>query len=208
MAQRSKKLPKKEVEDLFYKLCVVVSKTNDIEDAARLLRDLLSSTEAEMIAKRIKIAEKLIDKATYREINEELKTSNATIFKVQEWLNVSGDGYRKAIETTKGRDLRNDVTLSTYDSSNWADLKRKLPMYFWPQIVLENIIATANKKQQDKIKTVLRQVKKMEEKHPLYERIDKIMASHHRDANQRERLDNNSKGLDNNKSKKNSASKR
>ena len=187
MAQKSKKLSKREVEDLFYKLCMVVSKTDDIADAAKLLRDLLSSTEAEMIAKRIKIAERLIEEATYKEISEELKTSSATIFKVQEWLNVSGDGYRKAIKKTKGRNLRNDVTLSTYDSSNWADLKRKLPMYFWPQIVLENVIATANKKQQEKIKTVLKQVKKMEEKHPLYARIDKIMSSHHRNANQTKR---------------------
>ena len=191
MAQRSKKLARKEIEELFYKLCMVVSKTSDIGDAAKLLRDLLSVTEAEMIAKRIKIAEMLIDEMTYREISEELKTSSATIFKVQEWLNVSGDGYRKAVEKTKGRSLRNDVTLSTYDCSSWADIKRKMPAYFWPQIVLENIIATANKKQQDKIKTVLKQVKKMEQKDPLYARIDKIMAGHYRNSNQQKKMDKN-----------------
>jgi TrpR-related protein YerC/YecD len=189
MAKRSKKMTKRESEELFYKLCVVVSETNKVEDAAKLLRDLLSFTEVEMIAKRIKIAEMLIEGMTYREINESLKTSNATIFKVQEWLNVSGDGYRKAVEKTKGRNIRNDKPLSTYDSSSWADLKRKLPAYFWPQILLENIIANANKRQRAKIETVLKQLEKIEEKNPLYKRIDKIMAGHYRNQNQQKKSD-------------------
>ena len=186
MAQRSKKLSKEEVEALFYKLCVVVSKTNKIEDAARLLRDLLSFTEAEMIAKRIKIAEMLIAEATYREINEELKTSNATIFKVQEWLNVSGDGYRKAIKKTKNKSVKKDIALPTYDSGNWAEMKKRFPMYHWPEILVENLIATANKRQQAKINTVLNQMNKMEEKNPLYEKINKIMASQYNDVNSQE----------------------
>ena len=179
MAKKSKKMSKRESEELFYKLCVVISETSRVEDAAKLLRDLLSSTEVEMIAKRIKIAEMLIENKTYRAINEELKTSNATIFKVQEWLNVSGDGYRKAVEKTKGRSIRNDTPLSTYDSSAWADLKRQLPMYFWPQILLENIIKNSNKRQRAKIQTVLKQLEKVEDKNPLYKRIDKIMARHY-----------------------------
>ena len=193
MAQKSKKMSKRESEELFYKLSVVISETNKVEDAARLLRDLLSVTEVEMIAKRIKIAELLIDKKTYRAISEELKTSSATIFKVQEWLNTSGDGYRKAVKKTKGRDLQNDTPLSTYDSSTWADLKRQLPAYFWPQILLENIITNSSKRQQARISTVLKQMKKMEQKNPLYKRIDKIMAEQYKEGNQ-EKLLNKNKG--------------
>lgn len=195
MAKRSKRMSKRESEELFYKLCVVVSETNKVEDAAKLLRDLLSFTEVEMIAKRIKIAELLIDKKTYREISEELKTSSATIFKVQEWLNVSGDGYRKAIEKTRGRNIRNDKPLTTYDSSSWADLKRQLPAYFWPQILLENIIANSNKRQRAKIETVLKQLEKIEEKNPLYERIDKIMSRHYRNQNQKKLFNKNREKL-------------
>ncbi len=196
-------MSKRESEELFYKLCVVVSETNKVEDAAKLLRDLLSFTEVEMIAKRIKIAELLIDEKTYREISEELKTSSATIFKVQEWLNVSGDGYRKAIKKTKGRNVRNDKLLTTYDSSSWADLKRKLPVYFWPQILLENIIANSNNRQRAKIETVLKQLEKIEEKNPLYERIDKIMAEQYREENQKKRLHKNKRKLAGNKNSDN-----
>ena len=178
-------MTKRESEELFYKLCVVVAETNKIDDAAKLLRDLLSITEVEMIAKRIKIAEMLLDGSTYREINELLKTSSATILKVQEWLNTSGSGYRKVIQKTKGRNLRNDTPLSTYNSSDWAELKRRLPMYFWPQILLENIIINSSKKQKDRIKSVLRQMNKLEGKNLLYKRIDKIMAEHYRNENQK-----------------------
>ncbi len=178
-------MTRRESEELFYKLCVVVAETNKIDDAAKLLRDLLSITEVEMIAKRIKIAEMLLDGNTYREINEVLKTSSATILKVQEWLNTSGSGYRKVIQKTKGRNLRNNTPLSTYNSSDWAKLKRQLPMYFWPQILLENIIINSSRKQKDRIKSVLRQMNKLEEKNPLYKRIDKIMAEHYRNENQK-----------------------
>ena len=188
MAKRSKKMSRRESEELFYKLCVVVAETDKVEDAAKLLRDLLSFTEVEMIAKRIKIAEMLIENMTYREINESLKTSNATIFKVQEWLNVSGDGYRKAIKKTKGRNIKNDKPLLTYDSSSWADIKRKMPMYFWPQILLESIIVNANKRQRAKIETVLKELRKVKEKNPLYERIDKIMAGYYRNQSQQKRI--------------------
>jgi TrpR-related protein YerC/YecD len=188
MARRSKKMTRRESEELFYKLSVVISETDKVDDAAKLLRDLLSVTEVEMIAKRIKIAEMLLDGSTYKNINELLKTSSSTILKVQEWLNTSGSGYRKVIEKTKGRNLRNDTPLSTYDSSAWADMKRQLPAYFWPQILLENIITNSSKKQQARIGTVLKQMKKMEQKNPLYERIDKIMAGHYRNQNQKNKI--------------------
>ena len=193
MARRSKKMTRGESEELFYKLSVVISETDKIDDAARLLRDLLSITEVEMIAKRIKIAEMLLNNFTYKEINEALKTSSSTILKVQEWLNISGSGYRKVIKKTKGRSLCNDTPLSTYNSSAWADLKRQSPAYFWPQILLENIIINSSKKQQARIKTVIKQMGKMEEKNPLYKRIDKIMAGHYRNKNQRKRVDKNKK---------------
>jgi len=202
MARRSKKMTRRESEELFYKLSVVIAETDKVDDAARLLRDLLSVTEVEMIAKRIKIAEMLLDKATYKEINEVLKTSSSTILKVQEWLNTSGSGYRKIIKKTKGRNLRNDTPLSTYDSSAWADLKRQLPAYFWPQILLENIIKNSSKKQKARIKTVLKQMNKMEEKNPLYDRIDKIMAGHYRNKNQQKLIDKNRNKKNTQKAKK------
>ncbi len=164
---------------MFYKLCIVIAKTNKVEDAAKLLRDLLSFTEAEIIAKRIKIAEMLLDDATYQEIINDLNVSSSTIFKVQEWLKISGDGYRKAIEKTKGNELKRVGALE-YNPENWMSMKKKFPMYYWPEILLENIIATANKRQKDKIEMVLRQMKKMKSKDKLYQRIERIMKKKNR----------------------------
>ena len=175
MAKRSKELSKEEIEKLFYKLCVVISATNKIEDAAKLLRDLLSFTEAEMIAKRIKIAEMLLKDLTYRDIVREVKTSHGTIFKVQEWLKISGEGYRKAIKKTKGKELKKVPNTYNYSPEDWMSMKRKFPMYYWPEILLENIIAISNKKQKNKIESVLKQMGKMKKKDALYRRIEKIM---------------------------------
>ncbi len=159
---------------MFYKLCVVIAKTNRTEDAAKLLRDLLSFTEAEVIAKRIKIAEMLLSGATYQEVIDRLKVGSGTIFKVQEWLKISGDGYKKAIQKTKGKELKKVETLN-YNPEDWMSMKKRFPAYYWPEILLENIIATANKRQRSKIETVLRQMKKMKSKDKLYQRIEKIM---------------------------------
>ena len=175
MAKLSKKLSKKEVEKLFYKLCVIIAKTNKTEDAAKLLRDLLSFTEAEMIAKRIKIAEMLIEDATYQDIINKLKVSSATIFKVQEWLKISGEGYRKAIKKAQGKELKKARNIYNYNTENWSSLKKRYPMYYWPEILLENIIATSNKKQKKKIEAVLGQMEKIKKKDSLYKRIEKIM---------------------------------
>ncbi len=175
MARKSKELPKEEVEKMFYKMCAVIAKTDKIEDAAKLLRDLLSSTEAEMIAKRIKIAEMLLSEIPYKEISEKLKVSYGTIFKVQEWLKISGEGYRQAIKKTKGESLKKTRANYDYDPENWNSLKRRYPMYYWPEILLENIIATSNKKQQEKIKRVLNQLGKIKKKDNLFKKIEKIM---------------------------------
>ena len=180
MAKRSKELSKKEIEKLFYKLCVVISATNKTEDAAKLLRDLLSFTEAEVIAKRIKIAEMLLEELTYRDIVKKVKTSHSTIFKVQEWLKISGEGYRKAIRETKGKELKKISDTHNYNPEDWMSMKKRFPMYYWPEILLENIIATSNRKQKNKIESVLRQMDKMKKKDNLHRRIEKIIK---RDSN-------------------------
>ena len=97
------------------------------------------------------------------------------------------------MEKTKGRNIRNDTPLSTYDSSDWAELKRRLPMYFWPQILLENIIINSSKRQKDRIKTVLKQMKKMEKKNPLYDKIDKIMADYYKNQQHQIKKNKNKK---------------
>lgn len=171
MSKLNKKLKKDEVGKLFYKLCLAISKIKKPEETANFLSDLLSAKEVEMISKRLKIAEMLLEGFSYEEIKEELGAGSGTIARVQEWLNISGEGYRRAVEITKGKDSSKD---DVYLENNFSVMKKKYPMYYWPEIVLENIIKNSNKKQKDEIKRVIAQMDKLEEKTDLYKKLKRM----------------------------------
>ncbi|MDO8529279.1 MAG: YerC/YecD family TrpR-related protein [bacterium] len=173
MAKFGSRLPKEELEKYFYQLCVAISELKDSKEAAELLRDLLSYQEAEMIAKRLKIAEHLLGNSTYQEIQKKLKVAPATIARVQEWLKISGDGYQRAVNKIKNEST--EVKNTTRDYSDWFSLKRRYPAYYWPQILLENIIETANLRQKNKIKGVLNQMEKMKEKSELFVKLKSLL---------------------------------
>ncbi len=176
MAKYQSKLPKKEVEKIFYQLCLAISQTKKPKDAAELLRDLLSFQEAEMIAKRLKVAELLLDGLTYQEITEKLKVGNSTIARVYEWLKISGEGYRQAVKKTKNNKfVEIEDKPRDYRPGEWGMLKRRYPMYFWPEILLENIVKSANKRQKEQIKGVLKQLDKTKEKTGLYKKLKKMV---------------------------------
>jgi predicted metal-dependent hydrolase len=54
----------------------------------------------------------------------------------------------------------------------WTDIRRKYPTYYWPQLLLEEIIRNASKKQREKIKTALG---RLEEKTELYNQLSKLL---------------------------------
>ena len=173
MAKFSSKLSKKEVDKILYKLCFAIAEIKNPNEAAELLRDLLSYQESEMIAKRLKIAELLLHDKTYQEIYELLKVSPGTIARVQEWLKISGEGYQKAITRTTVNSTANKP--NDYVPETWNSIKRHFPAYHWPEIVLENIIANSSKKQKEKIKVVIREMEKSKEKTELYHKLKKLM---------------------------------
>lgn len=174
MAKFNSKLSKQEVQKIFYQLYVAISELKNPQEAAELLRDLLSYQEAEMIAKRLKIAEYLLENATYDEIKKRVKTSYGTIARVQEWLKISGEGYKRAVEKTKNINTENKrADYNSYD--DWFSLKKRYPAYYWPQILLENIIETSNAKQKKKIKNVIAQMEKMKEKNELFLKIKTLL---------------------------------
>ncbi|MFA6184348.1 MAG: YerC/YecD family TrpR-related protein [Parcubacteria group bacterium] len=162
---------KKDLGKMFYKLCLAVSKIKKPEEIAGFLSDLLTVNEVKMISKRLKIAEMILDGFSYEEIKDELKVGDGTIARVREWLNISGEGYRKAVEITKGKDI---VKEDDYFKRNFSNIKKKYPMYYWPEIVLENIIKNSNKKQREEIRKVVEQMNKMKEKTDLYKKLKRM----------------------------------
>jgi uncharacterized protein YerC len=173
MAKFHSKLSKKEVDKILYQLCLAIAEIKNPNEAAELLRDLLSYQESEMIAKRLKIAELLLQDNTYDEICTLLKVSPGTIARVQEWLKISGEGYQKAIMRTKKEVLNNGS--GEFIPREWGSIKKRFPVYYWPEIVLENIIATSSKRQKEKIKIVIKEMDKSKEKTELYHKLKKLI---------------------------------
>jgi TrpR-related protein YerC/YecD len=173
MAKFHSRLPKKEVDKLLYKLCLAISEIKTTQKAAEFLRDLLSYQEAEMIAKRLKIAELLINDQTYNIIRKETKASPGTIARVQEWLQISGEGYRDTIIQIKGKGPKEGIPI--YDFSGLRLMKKRYPMYYWPEILLENIVKNANKREKEKMKNVLKEMDKMKEKNELFRRLRQLL---------------------------------
>ncbi len=165
-------LSRKEVGQLFYKLCLAVTKTKKVEEAADFLRDLLSYPEAEMIAKRLKIAELLLEENSYEDIRRELKVGYGTIARVNEWLRVSGNGYRKTVKKIKNKEIKIKKEVPTVELNV---IKKRYPMYYWPEVVLKNIIEASNKRQKEKLKRVISQMEKMQKKTDLYCRLKKLL---------------------------------
>ncbi len=86
---------------LVLSLCQAIHSCKNLDDAAKLIEDLLSEAEAMRLAKRLRIAQLLIKKYTYAEIKAILRVSENTIARVNVWLKHSGQGYKKAIANLK-----------------------------------------------------------------------------------------------------------
>lgn len=148
------KLTKREQTDLFIKLAKALSLLHNSEEIAHFLKDLLTEAEVLMLARRLQIAESLIDGLTFDQIRTNLKAGPNTIAKVQTWLELYGEGYRTVIN----RGSKKDRHENEY-SKPFGKLKRKYPLYFWPELLLEEIIKTANKKEKARLLKVAEQLK-------------------------------------------------
>ncbi len=113
-----------ERRSLVLSLCQAIHSCKNLDDAARLIEDLLSETEAIRLAKRLRIAQLLIRKYTYVEIKEILRVSENTIVRVNVWLKHSAQGYKKAIAYLKP--LAKPVRIA-YPFS-FEELKRRYPL--------------------------------------------------------------------------------
>jgi len=145
------KLTKQERTRLILRFCQALSKIKNPEEAAAFVTDLLSESESEMLAKRLEIAEKLIAGDSYDKICENLKTSHGTVARVCEWLKLSGSGYRTIIERLeKTPEIK-------YGKMKLSAMERKYPAYYWPQILLKQIVANASKRQKEQLEKTLSQ---------------------------------------------------
>jgi len=165
--RKIEKLSKKEQESLLFDLVYALVRTKNVNEAALLLQDLFTKSEITIISKRLRIAKLLIEGRSYEEIEKRLNVSHATIAKIAAWLTDRGDGFRKIIKK-----LPKNENEENFQLSDWDKYKRRHGLYFWPDLVLEEIIKNSNKKQKEKIRSVLERV---EEKSELHKKLGKLL---------------------------------
>ncbi len=159
---------------MFVSLCRAVASVNNPVEAAQIIKDLLTDGETRNISKRLEMARLLMDGLNYDEIGRILKVSHPTIAKVSLWLQTSGEGFRLVLQRTKNRPKL------AVEKENWGSLKKRYPQYFWPQILLEELVTSANRKELERMKQVMG---KLKEKSELIKRIDGLVSSQLRTRN-------------------------
>jgi len=162
------RLSKSEQENLLIDLINALTLTRSINDVVLFLQDLLTKSEMQMLSKRLRIAKLLLIGMTYDEISDVLHTSEATVAKIAAWLSERGDGFRNIIEKLPKQDHKDPLS----KKFDWDKIKRKYSLYFWPELLLEEIIKGANQRQKDRIKDVLNV---LDDKNELHKRIEKLV---------------------------------
>lgn len=175
---RIPKLSKREQEQLLISFCKALAALKTSEEAAQFLKDLLSKQEAEMLAKRIEIARFLIDGKTYQQIQQLLKVSYGTIARVNQWLATSGEGYRLVVQRVKPeKSAQREFIEELEKPVSWKQIKRRYPMYFWPDLLLEEFVKSAQNRQKERMKEILN---KLDEKSEVFERLDFLLKEEYR----------------------------
>ena len=144
------KLPKSKQDELFAYFARALAKIKNPTEAASFIRDIYTEQEALLLARRLQIAELLNQGLTYDEIHKLTKASHGTIAKIQVWLRSYGDGCRlmiKRMGASKKPKYEADL--------GWKHLKRKYPMYFWPELLVNEIIKNASNREKQRLLKVI-----------------------------------------------------
>ena len=129
------------------------------EEAAHFLKDLLSKQEMMMLAKRLCIARLLLEGQ-----------------KFDAWLQDSGEGFRLVAKRTKRNPLdRASVAAMRDTTSEWRRFQRSHPIYFWPSLLIRDIIEGAPQRQRAKLLRTISIVKKAGYKTRLFRDIERIL---------------------------------
>lgn len=167
-ARRLEKLSRKEQEELVMDLVNALVQAQTLNEVALFLQDLLTKSEMKTLAKRLRIGKLLLAGMTYQEIEKDLHVSHGTVAKIAAWLAERGDGFRKIIEKLP----KQKEEERWFEKSEWDSIKRRYSLYFWPELLLEEIVKNSNQKQKERIRNVL---ERLEEKNDLHKQIEKLL---------------------------------
>ena len=106
MAQVSRRFIKPRVGAKIQNLLIdCIQRCNDQKTTISFIESLLTETEKTMLAKRIAIALMILKGEDYERIDNTLKVSKATIWRVKIWLDAKGSGFRSLLNEVLEHDL-------------------------------------------------------------------------------------------------------
>ncbi len=164
-----RRLSKKQINELFIDFARAFASIHNSVEAAHFIKDLLTEGEVVILARRLQIARLLDQGYTYHDIDKVMHAGNSTVAKVHAWMDIYGEGFRTVIKRTKTKVENNDSGRSPF---SLAKHKRTYPMHYWPELVLKEIIKSANAKEKKKL---LEAVEQMGEKTKLNKQIIKLL---------------------------------
>ncbi len=126
----------------FWSLITLLENKDQVKS---FLKDVLTHTEMKMFAKRIQIAKMLLEGYSYRDIRNYVKVTDTTIGKISNILSVDGEGLKTAI----GHLQKIEKEIDKERMRATPNLKKKYPMYFLPEILIEKA-SELSKKQKKK----------------------------------------------------------
>ncbi|MBI4276530.1 hypothetical protein HY629_01680 [Candidatus Uhrbacteria bacterium] len=172
-----RRLSRTEQNELLLELCDALVAVKVGEEAAQFLRDLLTPNELKMIARRLKIAKELMRGEKYDTIMKQWKAAPNTIARIQAWLEAYGEGFRLVAARTTERPLakaQERYLSATTASGGW---KRRSPLYFWPELLLAEIIKAASKRKKEKLWKTLSTVREAGVKTKLFRDLEHLLRS-------------------------------
>ena len=161
-------------KELLQDFCKSLIALKSEEEAVKFLVDLLTKEEVIRLAKRIKIAQLLLEGKEYRKIEESLRVSHSTVAKVVEWLKEGGEGFRLVFKRTRKyrkRKLKPETIFSEV-LKEWKRFKRKYPSMFWPSLFIEGLIEGSDKEQKEKFRKIF---EKLDHKSKIYKEINSLL---------------------------------
>lgn len=94
-----RKLSLKERAELLELLWRSVEQLKTKKEIKNFFKDLLSQSEAIMLARRILIARELLKDRTYEDIMKEFEVGKSTVCSVHHWLESGFGGYEKVLKS-------------------------------------------------------------------------------------------------------------
>lgn len=141
-------------QGLLNELWTMIALLETREEVKNFFKDLLSETEAIMLARRIAIAKLLLRGESYGDIGRQIQAGSGTIASVHRWLQGGFGGYEKGIQKLEQEIERKIKVEEIREKSNepftpeW--MRRRYPL----QYLLTNIVNDISLAPPKKLKNV------------------------------------------------------